>query len=710
MFKALHDKRFILFGLIAVTALLLFAGCALFEPEKDAGSKAVINEACSDNFSVIADETDEYCDYVELYNPSDKETDYVMYLSDNRDDLKKYKVEGTIAPKGYLLVWLSGSGKEGYLHAGFKLAKEGEQLFLTDESGNLLDVADVPALSYDVTYSRKTDGGSDFIMATGTPGESNEDATEIPEEYTPAPSFSLEDGFYEVGTKLSLSADVFDRIYYTLDGSEPDENSSLYTGPIELVDASERDNYYSEQMIYPTYVPPDYKVDKANVVKAISVNPFTGKKSRVVTHTYFCGFDKKPEYDGVEIISLTFDPDDLFDYDRGIFAMGKRYDDYKEMGGFTDLPEDQVPSSFVDEDGDEHYRSDYTNAYYTGRESEREAVMSVFDGEKNLSFTQNIGVRIAGESSRYNFQKSLNLYARDIYEGDGTFLQKFFDDNEKKVRLRRGDTRIIYQEPMLHSILSELGLLYQQSQMKAVFINGEYWGTYNLRELYDERYFLNHLGLEENEIWLIKNDVPDFGGDEAYESYNYLMDSITYFDASDDEIYSDICSRVDIDNLIDYFCALIYFDNEDIEPRHNQALWRVSGEAAEEGSEDLWRWMVYDLDVTCEDPENNTFEYLREGGEGLYLPGYLYANEDFKNEFRDRMLELTDTVFSYDNLHRYLTEWDALYRQQNIATVNRFEGGGYTEEDYEEDLHDLDEFFRLRPEYIKQYLEEDLER
>lgn len=691
-----------------LVALCVFVKISLTGREKPQADHVLINEVCSNNFSVIYDEDRNYCDYVELYNPTDRDTDYDMYLSDNRDKLKKYKIEESIPAKGYLLIWLAGRGNDGYLHAGFGLSKEGEELFLTDENEKTIDLVSVPALDYDETWSRVDGVRKGFAVATATPGESNESATIIDNNYVSSPSLSLEDGFYEVGTTLKIGSGLFQKVYYTLDGSIPDENSMEYTGPIVLQDASDNDNYYSEHKIYPTYVAPPYKVDKANVVRAIAVDRLSGRKSRVVTGTYFCGFEDKEIYDDVEIISLIFDPDDLFNYDDGIFALGKMYDEYKRLGGFMDLPEDEVPSDFTDEEGNEYYRCDFMNAYLVGREAEKEVIMQVFDRNKELSFTQNIGARVAGESSRYNFQKSFNLYARDEYEGDGTFTHGFFKDTDKKVRLRRSDNRIIFQEPMLHKVLGELGLLYQESQMKVVFINGEYWGVYNLRDQYDECYFADKLGLRENEFWLIKNNAAEFGGQDALDSYSYLVDFITYSDASDEEVYDAICQIVDIDNLIDYFCALIYFDDEDIEPKHNQFLWRTIDASGEGVMDGRWRWLVYDLDVTLGDASNNTFEYFRDGGDGLYLPGYLYANEEFRNKFRSRMTELIETTFSYEHMSEVISELDKEYRQQNIASVNRFEAGGYNEEEYEEDLNELYEFFRLRPEYMKTYLEQDI--
>lgn len=50
----------------------------------------------------------------------------------------------------------------------------------------------------------------------------------------PAPGFSMDEGDYEAGMSLSLLTDTKGTIYYSLDGSEPDENSMEYTEPILL--------------------------------------------------------------------------------------------------------------------------------------------------------------------------------------------------------------------------------------------------------------------------------------------------------------------------------------------------------------------------------------------------------------------------------------------------------------------------------------------
>ena len=74
------------------------------------------------------------------------------------------------------------------------------------------------------------------------------------------PEFSFVEGSYEEVLPLKLSANTSGKIYYTLDGSIPDENSEVYTAPIFLETG--------------TYT-----------VKAFFVNDY-GMKSDVVTNTY----------------------------------------------------------------------------------------------------------------------------------------------------------------------------------------------------------------------------------------------------------------------------------------------------------------------------------------------------------------------------------------------------------------------------------------
>ena len=684
-------------GLLAVSAATLFC-CGLVKDSRT----VVINEVCADNFSAYRNDAGEYTDYVELYNMSGSEVSG-LYISDSRKDLKKFRIEEAIPANGFFVASISKDAENG-----FGISKDGETIYLSDEDGNMLDAVTLPRLTYDVTYSREEDGKGKFASLSATPGEANSGASHIDTSFIEGPVFSIEDGFYDEGTKLKISSSPWVNIFYTDDGSVPDENSQKYKGEITLTDASAKENVYANEIMYPTYNPPGYKIDKANVISAVAINKLTGKKSKVVTHTYFVGYDKKEKYKDKQIMSLVFDPADLFDHDRGIYTLGKKYDEYKELGGFTDLSEDEVPGSFTDDNGEIYYRSYFTNSEFSGKEWERKAHMTAFDSAHKDFFSQDIGVRISGESTRFVYQKALNLFARDIYDGQKNFAKSFVCNNEKKVRLRKGDGRIIYQEPFIQSVIGETGIPFQDSVPEVVFINGEYWGIYNLREQYDDNYFAERYGIPKDVLWTEKNSSVECGDSQTDENYKALYDVMMNGDMSDDAVYSQVESEIDINNMIDYYCMLLFFNDTDIDGEHNRFMFRSKEQGYGDYGDGKWRFAAYDLDITCEDVEADTVSFYRELDEKMFMPGFFYERPGFKELFYNRMVELTENELSYEHLSKKLAEWDKIYREQNIETVRRFEEDGYSEKEYEKDLEALDSFFKNRKEYVLKMLEKDI--
>lgn len=162
-------------------------------------------------------------------------------------------------------------------------------------------------------------------------------------------TFSIEPGYYDDVLELEIygGGHAGNRIYYTLDGSEPNMDSALYdvNMPIVLTDATSNENVYSMRtdtstgfqydlvnkysMNYPGYTVPDHKVDKCNIVRA-SVLDKNGKCLDTITGVYFIGFKNKPAYEGIYIASIVTDPYNLFDYETGIYTTGIAFDNMKE--------------------------------------------------------------------------------------------------------------------------------------------------------------------------------------------------------------------------------------------------------------------------------------------------------------------------------------------------------------------------------------------
>lgn len=693
----------------------------------------LINEVCSKNFATVHAADYGYYDYVELYNSAD--TDYVMeglYLSDDKDEPYLYDMSQILVPAhGYAVIWMingddlnnvdldaflmedddANETDETTLDAypqyicPFALSIKGEYLYISNKSGRILDSVTIPELTHDVAYGRTVDGAGVFEIMDPTPGESNNNAQRMALEKTDEPALSVASGFYDDPFELEILHTVTSTVYYTLDGSIPTEDSSLYTEPITITDPSDQPNVYSarDDIDVDNYVPEE-PVDKAVVIRAIAVDQLTGAASNVVSGTYFVGYEDRDAYSNIAVVSLITDPENLFDYDTGIYVKGATYDAYKDKGGFQEVPSSEVPSYFEDSSGDRYLRYTYTNSENRGREWEREVTVEYYDSNHNLRLIQDAGMRVAGESTRHRLHKSLNLYARDIY-GDSEWQYSFWGyDGTQKVRLRACSREDInWRETFVQSLAQERNIGIQRSIPCAVFMDGEYWGMYQLTEQYDEAYFQNHYGVEEDDLVVWKNDSMRYGNDDDMDDYNDLQEIVTSENMASEDLYQYVAAKVDISSLIDYYATLIYLSNIDISATHNQQFWRSSGNDADH----RWRYLLYDLDQTCYDATLNTIAIYKDRND-LYWPGYLCANPAFKQQYVTTMMDLANVEYSYQRVRARLAAKATLLQEQAIESKHRYVSADYNVDDYAVDVEEMDAFFRQRRKYIEQYLKEDL--
>lgn len=728
-------------------AIILLAICCItaicYKPvlsRKISTANLCITEVCTHNESAAHDEYGDYgSDYIEIYNPTDKTINLHGYgLTDDSSKLGKFLFPEMEIEAGETIIAWSSEDKypqevwrEDYVprdvHGlGFSIA-DGEACILTDPQGEIISSAITPFyLEKSTTVSSSRSGLDVYDVSEPTPYFVEDTLKKDDKVATlEPPAFSINGGWFQNDVSLELSCQD-GTVYYTLDGSDPDENSFQYDGPIVISNRSEEENHYLnlEDIARENAYAPEFNVDKATVVKAVAISE--SGQSSIVSNTYFVGLDEE-EYSGVSIMSLVFSPDDLFGYENGIYRVGSVYQTF-----FDKIDEEKV-----------HLNFPVANYGMKGRGWERNVAIEFLDEKHEKVLSQDAGLRIHGGFSVELNQKSFNLYARDEY-GDGQFFNCDFYGNENsnnKLALRSGGGEDLYLAKMRdvfnQSLATDRAVGVQDAIPCVVFLNGEYWGLYNLQERACDNYVWNHYGVHEDEVVIVKEKYQEYvasNEDNAkfVDEFEALVDFVIENDMSIMDNYRKVESQIDIQSLIDCYALKIYTGCIDAY-YNNEVMWRSKYLGNGDFEDGKWRFLANDLDNSAnmsrgyESPEVDTFiegNWISKAGplvdEGLLSS--LMANPEFKERFVTSFMDMMNNNFRYEDVSHKLWERAAVVRTQNVKSQSVFRGDfkvdfypgedeyeePYDEYDFDLDIGLIDAFYRERPDYMKEYLKRDL--
>ncbi len=496
---------------------------------------------------------------------------------------------------------------------------------------------------------------TDTIPSEGETDKSDFEALEWPKETEAVIpkdgiAFSRTNYFYAESVEVEILTDKSGAIYYTLDGTDPDQTAQKYTEAILLEAKASM---------------------QATVFKAKAFFE-DGSESDIITHTYFVGQDMKDRFDTL-VFSVTTDPYNLYDYEYGIFVEGKLRDDFIAANPNVEV----VPS-------------DPANFNMRGRESEREVYLEAFlpNGEQIIG--QAAGIRTYGGWSRAREQKSIKLFARKEYdEENNKFRYEFFPektsadgkgnelDSFKQLVLRNcgNDNGFAFiRDELFQTLAGQAGYQdYEAVKPAALFVNGEYRGFFWLHEVYGDEYFEDHYGdytgsfeiLEGGELF--KEKDADGENLKAVEEYESLYNTYSNMDLTIESNYQELNKVFDVQNYLEYYALQVYIGNEDW-PHNNYRTYRYyakEGEAYGEGPFDgKWRFLLHDLDYSFgiygeAATQNNLGRFMGINGDlrdACPLFGQLMRREDCRDIFIKKTLDLLNGAFSKDNLSTVLDE------------------------------------------------------
>lgn len=591
---------------------LLLAWVICVAPTAKVQSELIIYDVHTDSPRIVKDDGSiEFADYVRIKNMTDHSYDLTgLFLSDDRKNHMKLPLEGIIIePSDSEIIKLDPSWN-------FALKRTGEEsVYLSTSTGDIL---------FKYTPSMK------------------------PQE----PVLSADSGFYDREFNLEISVKGDYKIYYTLDGSEPDEDSYVYTEPIRIYDRSAEANSvvnipntiknYNDEVVMdaetgiyePVEQPIEEPVDKAFVIRVVAMDDYGNKSDMVTREYFFCGGKYK------NVISVVAERDDLFG-DYGILSTGKEYDEWYLSGKEGDEPS--------------------VNFHQKGREWEVLADMDYFrSGEKVLG--QKCGLKLQGRTTRDKRIKNFQLRARNSYNGSDVFEYDFFDNEPY-----RSDGIILddsFKESFFLTLVENEDIIKQKTTDRvALFVNGEFWNDIYIRQRIDEKYFEDHYNIEPDNLILLSESFSEIRADSE-EEWNILREmyiTIDEFASSNDlsikENYDKIQTMMDIDSYIEYVAVNAWVGNIDWGEYNNDMYWRVKKPDGTRYRDGRFRWIIHDGDYVF----NKDYE-LEDNKLLLDNPLYpaLMNNDEFRQKLSDRLTELGDTIFSDENVEKTIGsgKWD----------------------------------------------------
>lgn len=590
----------------------------------------VINEFLASNKTTNPDNADfdDYSDWLEIYNAEDFAVDLSGYtITDDLEYPTKWQIPTgtTIRPRGFILFWADGYDEGPGQH--YVRPDETDQDFVTQyyhlnfklsRAGEQIGLFDpngnkLDALSYDLQWPDvsygRTPDGGSDWLYFGEP-------TPGQANITPG-TLNLE----------QASPVVF---------SQP---GGLYSGSqiVRLTCSSPTAVIrYTTDGSRPTHSSPAYATAiilyRTTVIRA---RAFDGNRlpGPLATQSYLINEDPT-----LPAISIAAFPETLWDSEKGIY--------------WNLLKSREIPVS-----------------------------VEFFELDRSSGFSLDAGLRLSGQGSFLYPQKSVTISAKDKFGPDEIPYQVFSNRDIyrfKDIYLRNSgcaDNRhTMFRDALQHSlVINQMDIDCQAYRPAMTFINGQYWGIYNLREKVNADYLAAHHNVDPRNLdyleydFLAPNVLVTLEGDQ--DNYNALLDFVQHNDLALKDNYAYVKSQIDMNELLNYLITEIYCDNINW-PYTNVRWWRERKEGRK------WRWVLLDMDwgfgvqypgftshytdnalelaVTAPDSPSARWPW------SAVLFRALFKNEEFQHAFIQRFASHLNTTFHED---RVLGIVDALKAQ-----------------------------------------------
>ncbi len=632
---------------------------------QNAFAQVVINEySCANSTGAgHSDMFGEREDWVELYNTSGVAINLNgYYLSDKAGNPTKFQIPGSISipANGYMMVYASkraqiAGGSE--IHTNFKLTQtKFEKIILADAGGTIIDSLTIIPNQHLHSRGRTTDGGASWsVFTSATPNGANSGAQL---EYARKPSLSVPAGFYPGAQSVTITTpDPNITIHYTTDGSEPTVGSSTYSAPINIATTTVlRAKCFSSTLNIPA--------------SFIETNTYFINSTHTVPVVSVCGDNLSTLFGGIQI-----EPVGAIEYFDGAGIMQTEGMGIYDKHGNDSWSYNQRGVDFIMKD---QYGYNY-------------ALRNQLFTSKSRTKFQRIILK-AGASDNYPFEGT----AGDNYAGEygGAHI------------------RDAYVQTLSHQ--GDLHLDERTHQSCILYLNGNYWGVYEIREKVDDADFLDYYYDQDEQYTDSPNYIQylktwggtweRYGAPNAQNDWNALLNFVTTNNMAVQANFDFVTSQYKWKSLVDYFVLNSYIVNTDM-LNWNTSWWRGLDT---NGSKLKWRYSLWDMDATFNHYTNFTgvpntgstadpcdIDNLpNPGGQGhTVILNALMNNPTFEQYYISRYIDLSNTTFKCTNMIAVLDSLINIITPEMPGQITRWGG---TMAEWQQNVQDLRTFINNR--------------
>ena len=476
----------------------------------------------------------------------------------------------------------------GNLHTNFKISNLGENIYLFN-SGSIVDSFKVEKVQINQSTGRVTDGSAEIgIFIQATPGKSNQTSQAYTQGFSVQPKINFPAGFYPASVEIVLTSD---------------EPNAIIRYTLDGSDPSESSGRYSSP----------FRIQATKSLRARSFTP--GKlPSEIVTATYFINEE----------------------YTLPVLSVNSNYDNiFGTNGIFTNWQQTFNVPSYVE----------------------------YFEKNQKKAFGQFAGMQVDGGAggSREKPQHSFRIEPGHGSLGDGNLKYKLMPrrpnrDNYPSFYVRNGSNQYLilpYKDALQVTALGRNTYTYYSAYHPiVVYINGAFFGVYELREKINDDYLVDNYQMNIDSLDFL--GVSYFKGQQlealrgSVEPFLNDFQRFTQMNPQSADYLEKVDEFLDLKSYTDYIIAESWVGNNDW-PFNNIKLFRCSSTGFR------WQWAINDLEWAL-NPNGWTtssfdhIQYMLNQSTGNYYTGFWYnmmQNLEYKTYFVNRFADLMNTSYDF---------------------------------------------------------------